>query len=98
MDNNLIKALRCLASKNDDGECHMDFYNSKYPNKCPIYCGSSGLGGGILCPYYQTKYSTVFGEEECREWLNAVADMMDIFGVNTEHSGGVENSCGKEQK
>lgn len=90
MANDLTRALRCLASKNERGECHKDFYNSMNPDKCPVYCGSDGLGGGMLCPYYQTEYSTDFDEEECREWLNAVADMMDIFGADTK--GGRQNA------
>lgn len=83
MDNDIIKALRCLASQNDDGDCHMDHYNSANPKKCPMYCGSSERRG-TPCPYYQTKYHIAFGEAECGEWLNAVADMMDIFGVDMD--------------
>lgn len=103
MDNDLIKALRCLASQNEDGECYMDLYNNANLDKQRIGCGSC-TPETAPCPYWQSKYGVCFENGECHEWLNAIADMMDIFGslisqqqIDSSGSGDVSDH-GKENQ
>ena len=60
----LIKALRCLASQDADGDCHMDKYN-RYLDNCNFskkkeaQMSCSGTSEGtIQCPYHQKTYGS----------------------------------------
>ena len=71
VDEDLIKALRCLASESEDsmGSCSESKRNPK------ISC--IGGKGFEQCQFYQNKYYTCFGTEETSEWLNKVADILE---------------------
>lgn len=77
MDRDLIKALRCLASQDENGDCYMEHHNFMHSNEPGIYCGSYPIDGRIKCPYYQNKYGVCFEDGECEEWLNEVTDILE---------------------
>lgn len=79
MDNDLIKALRCIASQGEDGNCKMDWHNLLRKDDEPkMYCSNKIWGDeAIQCPYHQDKYGVCFEDGDCREWLNEVADILE---------------------
>lgn len=87
IDTDMIKALRCLASQDAEGNCYEDIYNFGNRDKQQISCGGS-LDGTVPCPYYQNKYEVCFEDGECGEWLNALADELEkIIKPEKEESG-----------
>lgn len=70
----LIKALRCLASCDGLGNCYENHYNITHNG--PIM-SCMGLYGDIPCPFYQSTYPTCFEDGECGQWLNTVADILE---------------------
>lgn len=79
----LIKALRCLASQDADGDCHMDKYN-RYLDNCNFskkkeaQMSCSGTSEGtIQCPYHQKTYGVCFEDGDCMDWLRTVADILE---------------------
>lgn len=79
MDNDLIKALRCLASQDEDGNCKMDWHNLlQKDDEQKMYCSNKIWGDEtIQCPYHQDKYEMCFEDGACGEWLNKVADILE---------------------
>lgn len=79
---NLIKALRCLASREEDGDCYMERYNSVHmSDDVPkIYCSSEPPEGMIECPYHQNEYGVCFEDGEC-DWLGSVADTLEQYDM-----------------
>lgn len=75
IDTDMIKALRCLASQDAEGNCYEDIYNLRN-HKQEMHCGGN-LYGSIPCPYYQNKYEVCFEDGECGEWLDTVADKLE---------------------
>lgn len=86
MDNDLIKALRCIASQDDDGNCKMDWYNLLRKDDEPkMYCSNKVWGDEtIQCPYHQDKYETCFEDGECGEWMNKAADILESCNAKVE--------------
>lgn len=80
INRNLIKALRCLASQDENGDCYRDHYNIIHGNEPEIYCGSEPPDGRVQCPYYQNEYNVCFEDGECGEWLNRAADIFELPG------------------
>lgn len=80
---NLIKALRCLASQDAEGDCYMERYNLVHAvcHKPAIYCGANPPDGRITCPYYQNEYGVCFEDGECG-WLGRVADILEQYQEN----------------
>lgn len=86
IDENMIKALRCIASQTTDGDCYADIYNFKNmddDSKLRMVCGEGEnlrdfIGGGpaVGCPYYQKEYGTCFEDGELY-WLKDLADMIE---------------------
>lgn len=79
----LIKALRCLASQDADGNCHMDKYN-RYLDNCNFskkkesQMSCSGTSEGtIQCPYHQKTYGVCLEDGDCMDWLSTVADILE---------------------
>lgn len=81
MDNDLTKALHCLTSQDNAGDCHMDIYNLlRKDNEPKMYCNNKVWGDEtIQCPYHQDKYETCFEDGECGEWLNKIADILEKY-------------------
>lgn len=81
MDNDLIKALRCIASQDEDGNCKMDWHNLLRKDDEPkMYCNNKVWGDKtVQCPYHQDKYETCFEDGECGEWLNTIADILEKY-------------------
>jgi len=79
IDNDLIKALRCLASQDNEGDCYGEHHNFMHVDgdENEIYCGSEPRDGRIQCPHYQNKYGVCFEDGECSEWLETVADELE---------------------
>lgn len=77
MDRDLIKALRCLASQDENGDCYMEHHNFMHSDEPGIYCGSYPTDGRIKCPYYQNKYGVCFEDGECGEWLGTIANVLE---------------------
>lgn len=77
---NLIKALRCLASQDAEGDCYMERYNFMHVggDKPAIYCGANPPDGRIICPYYQNEYGVCFEDGEC-DWVGIAADMLEQY-------------------
>lgn len=75
MDNDLIKALRCVSSQDNAGDCHMDRYNFlRKDNEPKMYCSNKIWGDETMQrPYYQDKYETCFEDE----WLDKIADILE---------------------
>lgn len=95
MDNDLIKALHCLTSQDNAGDCHMDIYNLlRKDNEPKMYCNNKVWGDEtIQCPYHQDEYETCFEDGECGEWLNKIADILEkyeevkhFFEMEMEHT------------
>lgn len=86
MDNDLIKALRCIASQDDAGDCKMDWHNLLRKDDEPkMYCNNKVWGDETMqCPYHQDKYETCFEDGECGEWLNEVADILESYNAKVE--------------
>lgn len=86
MDNDLIKALHCLASQDNAGDCHMDIYNFlRKDNEPKMYCSNKVWGDEtIQCPYRQDKYETCFADGECGEWLNKITDILEKYNEKVE--------------
>lgn len=86
MDNDLIKALRCIASQGEDGNCKMDWHNLLRKDDEPkMYCSNKVWGDETMqCPYHQDKYETCFEDGDCREWLNEVADILEKYNEKVE--------------
>lgn len=82
MDNDLIKALRCLASQDSAGDCKMDWHNLLRKDDEPkMYCSNKVWGDEtVQCQYYQDKYETCFEDGGCGEWLDKVADILEKHG------------------
>lgn len=80
MYNDLIKALRCLASRDSVGDCKMDRHNFfRGDDTARMYCNEKWYkwDDEIQCPYHQDKYETCFEDVDCGEWLNKVADILE---------------------
>ena len=79
MDEEMIKALRCLGSQSCMGYCYADEYN--YKNRfdakaADMRCGETDEEKKwIGCPYYQRKYETCI-DGGCG-WLDKVADILE---------------------
>lgn len=86
MDNDLTKALRCIASQDNAGDCHMDIYNLlRKDNEPKMYCNNKVWGDEtIQCPYHQDKYEMCFEDGDCGEWLNKVADILESYNTKVE--------------
>lgn len=86
MDSDLIKALRCIASQDNAGDCHMDIYNLLCKdNESKMYCSNKVWGDETMqCPYHQEKYETCFEDGDCGEWLNKVADILEKYNEKVE--------------
>ena len=86
MDNDLTKALRCIASQDDAGDCKMDWHNLLRKDDEPkMYCGNKVWGDEtIQCPYHQDKYETCFEDGECGEWLNKITDILEKYNEKVE--------------
>lgn len=77
----LIKALKCLASQDADGNCYMDHYNFSIlgnPNRLKMRCGE--FEGSICCPYNQSKYGVCFEDAECSGFLYEAANILEKLG------------------
>lgn len=72
----LVKALRCLASNDGFGDCYMEHYNAKSDGE-RMSCGKRP--GTLQCPYHQNTYETCFEDGQCGEWLNEIADIMELI-------------------
>lgn len=73
--NDLIKALRCLASQGPEGECYEDYYNFGREDGMKMSC-QGYLEGTIPCPYHQSSYDVCFEDGDCCEWLITVSEMI----------------------
>lgn len=79
MIKDMIKALRCLASQDENGDCYMQHYNTLHLDDEPtICCTSEPSDERVKCPYYQNKYEVCFEDGECGEWLSEAADILEI--------------------
>lgn len=86
MNNDLVKALRCLASQDENGDCNMDRHNFlRKENEPKMYCNTKVWGDETMqCPYYQDKYETCFEDGECGGWMNEVADIFESHNSKVE--------------
>lgn len=81
IDNELIKALRCLASQDEEGDCYREHHNFMHVDgdEPEIYCGSEPQDGRTQCPYYQNRYGVCFEDGQCSKWLEAAADGLELY-------------------
>lgn len=71
--NDLIKALRCLASCDPENNCYIDNYNFDSNGQRMSCYGSPET---IKCPYNQQTYSVCFDDGECNEWLENASELL----------------------
>lgn len=81
---NMIKALKCIASQDAEGDCYADRYNAhlicdQHDKKIRLdekamTCGGR-TGNTINCPYHQNEYGVCFEDGELY-WLKEVAEMI----------------------
>lgn len=76
INHNMIKALRCVASRDAFGECYTRRYNLKRKKNEPMMT-CKGLPDTIPCLYQQNDYSTNCEDGECMDWMNEIADMLE---------------------
>lgn len=81
---NLCKALRCIASQDEFGDCYADRHDK-------VICRNDPLEGYTTCPYYQDDYG-VCAEDGELFWLSEVAELLE--GKTGEWSGTVCTRCG----
>lgn len=85
---NMIKALKCIASQDAEGDCYSDHYNAhlicdqldkniRLDEKI-MSCGGL-IENTINCPYHQYEYGTCFEDGELF-WLKEVAEMIEKAG------------------
>ena len=81
----MIKALKCVASQDAVGDCYADHENFMHRNDehKRIVCGTGEdlkdyIGGGevVGCPYYQRKYGCCF-EDGDLFWMKDVAELLE---------------------
>lgn len=71
---NLIKALRCLASNTPEGDCYEEQYNfGRKGQRISCY----GSPETMKCPYNQDTYGVCFEDGECSEWLSEAAELLE---------------------
>lgn len=83
MDNDLIKALRCIASDTPSGDCYEYYYNLTHSDGQRMQC-SGMMENSIPCPYHQNTYPVCFSDGDCGEWLNKVADILEKYNEKVE--------------
>lgn len=81
----MIKALKCVASQIPSGDCHADIENFKHRDDADfksVVCTDSEKprdpingGEGQCCPYYQKTYGCCFEDGELY-WLDDVAKLL----------------------
>ena len=86
----MIKALKCVASQIPSGDCHADIENFKHLDDVDfksVVCTDSEKprdlingGEGQCCPYYQKTYGCCFEDGELY-WLDDVAKLLEAVGV-----------------
>lgn len=86
IDANMIKALRCIASQDKEGDCYKTHENFKHlsdENWKPIVCREGEcvrdfISGreGVTCPYFQQPYG-VCAEDGELWWLKDLADEIE---------------------
>lgn len=76
----MIKALKCVASQNTAGDCYADYENFRHMNDnnykrlvCRDYISGRDAVG---CPYYQREYGCCFDDGELF-WLEDVAELLE---------------------
>lgn len=84
----MIKALKCVASQTPDGDCHADIENFKHLGDADfkrVVCTGSEKprdpingGEGQCCPYYQKTYGCCFEDGELY-WLDDVAKLLEAY-------------------
>lgn len=71
---NLIKALRCIASNTPEGDCYEEQYNfGRKGQRISCY----GSPETMKCPYNQDTYGVCFEDGECSEWLSEAAELLE---------------------
>lgn len=84
IDKDMVKALRCLASHDIEGDCYMDYYNIGHPDEEMTCIGTLTKK---KCPYHQDKYPVCYEEGECGGWLSELADDLER-AIATAHING----------
>ena len=82
----MIKALKCVASQIPSGDCHADIENFKHRDDADfksVVCTDSEKPRGLTygsegqcCPYYQKTYGCCFEDGELY-WLDDVAKLLE---------------------
>lgn len=90
----MIKALKCVASQDAEGDCYADYENFKHmedDNYKRLVCGTGEnlkdyISGkrAVGCPYHQETYGTCFEDgnlfwlEDVAEWLGELKSYKDL--------------------
>ena len=82
----MIKALKCVASQDVEGDCYMDHENFNHmedDNYKRLICGTGDklkdyISGrdAVGCPYHQKTYGTCYEDGELY-WLKDVAELLE---------------------
>lgn len=76
MNDNMVKALKCISSQNGCGECYKDEFNKNVLQTGKIMiCRNVTTGNRVSCPFHQFEYSTDF--DEGLDWLYNLAEKIE---------------------
>jgi len=79
--NDLMKALKCIGSQQETGDCYMDNYNFKHQEgilngtEKGMRCGEHK--DAIQCPYHQDKYGVCFEDGDLCQWMDEVVAALE---------------------
>lgn len=104
---NMIKALKCVASQDTEGDCYADRENSMHMDDDEhkrIVCGTGEtlrdfISGkeSLRCPYHQKEYGCCFEDGELY-WLKDVAELLEELKSYKEAEGDEEMKKFKEKR
>lgn len=106
----MIKALKCVASQDVEGDCYMDHENFNHmedDNYKRLICGTGDklkdyISGrdAVGCPYHQKTYGTCYEDGELY-WLKDVAELLEelkSYKEAEEHGLLVRLPCKVDEK
>lgn len=75
----LIKALRCVASQAETGDCYLDYHNTVTPDGPKVTCNTNPPEGYITCPFYQDDFGVCLTDGDLCEWAGTVANILETI-------------------
>ncbi|MCD8011610.1 MAG: hypothetical protein LUG99_00260 [Lachnospiraceae bacterium] len=78
INGDMIKAMRCVASQDEAGNCYMDRYNLLHKDEAQMCCNEQvaklyAENEKIVCPYSQAAYGVCAASGDLCAWLGEAA-------------------------